>query len=158
MMFKRKKKTKKTKIETKSPKLEYRFCKGCDRNLVLNNYNFHKLRDGFRYQCKECVNAMNKERWKANANGIREYKAAWQKANKDKCKTYRTTYMNKLKSNGYQDWEPYKICSKCEIQKPNTDEFFQKTNNSKDGLRLVCKECFKVRFKELQLLKKKRTV
>lgn len=41
-----------------------------------------------------------------------------------------------------------KMCSKCKLEKPSSNEYFQKNSKSKDGLRTECKECRRKSTKE----------
>lgn len=47
-----------------------------------------------------------------------------------------------------------KICTDCGIEKRATSEYFNKDKAYKNGLRSICRECFKKRYRENRKIKK----
>ena len=41
-----------------------------------------------------------------------------------------------------------KICTYCNVEKPNTEEFFQRCQKDRPGLRGVCRSCFPKKYRK----------
>ncbi len=96
--------------------LGFHYCSKCDRILPLNNFYFGKTngrcnRTGFSSNCKECTNSSFGLNDLINEN--KEFLSI-----KD----------------------DYKICQKCLLELPNTDYYFFKKNDRKNGS-CICKKC-----------------
>jgi 5-methylcytosine-specific restriction endonuclease McrA len=95
----------------------FHYCNKCDRVLPLNELYFNRTtgkcnKTGFSSNCKECISI---------SRGFGLYSLN------------DTSIINDIKEN-------YKICQGCNLELPNSDEFFFKKNDRKNGS-THCKVC-----------------
>jgi len=153
------------------PKDGFKICTKCKRELEMSDTYFHRnknTKDGFERQCKECKGfKFNKSRIKVKAKikegyqicslcGIElpattEYfyvdktvKSGIKIMCKKCCYKYeekRKESRKKLREESKVGEDGFKICKKCGKEFPETNEYFSKHKECKNGLSPICKEC-----------------
>jgi len=83
---------------------------------------YHYGKDGLGYNCKDCVRAYIRERYKKEGKGLKTY--------------YRYEECHRV-----VDGVKQKRCRRCKRWK--TESEFYKNRSCKDGLKFLCKECSK---------------
>lgn len=101
--------------------METKVCSKCGEEKELSVEFWHvrnASKDGFSYVCKQCASTHRKEHYYNKVNGLIPEKP--------------------IPRDGY------KYCSKCEVEKELSSEYFYRKRDSKDGYSPECKECRKL--------------
>ncbi len=99
-----------------------KYCTKCNRWKDEIQFNMHsRSKDGLGYDCKDCVRAYDRERYKK------------------KVKILKRKYYRYEECHRVVDGVKQKRCRRCKSWKTESD--FYKVRSHKDGLSRLCKEC-----------------